>query len=814
MSLNKKVVWLPYDMDTAIGSDNQGALIFNYNLEDTDMIGTEGVFNGSTNVMWNNMRDAFPNEIQTMYQNLRSSGALSYDLVKQMFENHQNKWPEAIFNEDAIYKYIQPLINDNDGQYLSMALGSKAEQRKWWLYNRFKYIDSKYSGGESLTDVITLRPGALDSGITITPYADIYVAVRWDNDTAKTRATRGVPTTIPCPYSTVGNNVVNILNASQLSSVGDLSGFKCRSANFVKASRLQYIKVGDSADGYDNPNLLELLVGNNTLLTTVDARNCSSLTATINLSGASNIEEVYFDGTKIAGVSLPNGGVLNTLHLPDSVTNLTVQNQPNITDFVFDDASNLSTLRLENCGKLMDNAKDFIFEIKSGSRVRLIGINWEVSTTQELSNLYDLFDTMTGLDEHNENMPKAQISGVINVEYYVGNPATMQARYPNITITYNELETYTVTFKADDKTTILYEATNIIYGTAATYNGIIPTKIDDTQHLFNFAGWTPSIDSIIENMVVYPLFTFNGSVARQILSRTEGMDEITYTGTKKCRSYALAKYSNIKILNITNCTQLGDSSLINSFADCTNLETLNAPELTAIDTPYCFVRCTKLKTLNLPKLQAFWGDFSFQGTAVEEIDFPNVTGLGASMFAGCSELVSVNLPKVTLIFSNCFRTCVKLTNVNLQSLPNFNRPNIFEGCTSLKEISFPSLTSWDNSATSVFKSCTALEIVDLAYVSNNSIRQSIFDGCTSLIAVILRTDKVYPLDNINAFTRTKYASDGAGGAYIYVPNTWIASYQTANNWSTLYASHPDMFRALEDYTVDGTVDGELDKTKI
>ena len=25
-----------------------------------------------------------------------------------------------------------------------MLQGSKAEQRKWWLYNRFRYIDSKY----------------------------------------------------------------------------------------------------------------------------------------------------------------------------------------------------------------------------------------------------------------------------------------------------------------------------------------------------------------------------------------------------------------------------------------------------------------------------------------------------------------------------------------------------------------------------------------------------------------------------------------------------------------------------------------------
>jgi len=37
MSINKKVVWLPYDMDTAIGINNSGLLVFGYNLEDIDL---------------------------------------------------------------------------------------------------------------------------------------------------------------------------------------------------------------------------------------------------------------------------------------------------------------------------------------------------------------------------------------------------------------------------------------------------------------------------------------------------------------------------------------------------------------------------------------------------------------------------------------------------------------------------------------------------------------------------------------------------------------------------------------------------------
>jgi len=51
---------------------------------------------------------------------------------------------------------------------------------------------------------------------------------------------------------------------------------------------------------------------------------------------------------------------------------------------------------------------------------------------------------------------------------------------------------------------------------------------------------------------------------------------------------------------------------------------------------------------------------------------------------------------------------------------------------------------------------------------------------------------------------------GAGIGYIYVPAALIEEYKSATNWST-YATQ---FRALEDYTVDGTITGELDETKI
>ena len=148
---------LPYDFATAIGINNEGALVFSYNLEDIDHTASGAdIYNGQQSVLWVNVRAVFFEDLKEMYQKLRSKGTLSFAVTERRFAEHQAKWPEAVFNEDAYFKYLQPLMEQNTASYLSMLQGSKAEQRKWWLYNRFRYLDSKYNAGDALTDVETL----------------------------------------------------------------------------------------------------------------------------------------------------------------------------------------------------------------------------------------------------------------------------------------------------------------------------------------------------------------------------------------------------------------------------------------------------------------------------------------------------------------------------------------------------------------------------------------------------------------------------------------------------------------------------------
>lgn len=511
----KKIVFLPYDMDTAIGINNEGSLTFSYNLEDIDQVeGDTDVYNGQNSVLWKNMRAAFYEELRTMYKNLRSTGILSYEVVEQMFEEHQSKWPEAIFNEDSFFKYLQPLIEDGSGAYLAMLQGSKAEQRKWWLYNRFRYIDSKYNAGDALTDVIQVRGYAKDN-ITVTPYADVYPSIKFGSYLVQERGERNVPTTIICPLDTLNDTEIYIYSASQLASVGDLSGLKVGFADFSMATRLQSLKIGDSDSSYTNGNLTVLTLGNNTLLQTLDVRNCPNLIQAVDISGCTNIENVYFDGTSITGLTLPNGGMLKVLHLPETVTNLTIRNQQAITDFTMPDYSNITTLRIENCSSAVDPI-EILYDIPANSRVRLIGFEITMTTTEEVEEFCDYLDTMRGLDENGNNVDTAQVSGTINGLGTITGSwlAGIQARYPDLTIGYEHITSNLYYYNYDGSTLIYTEP--ITDGGNGIYAGQ-PTRSSTAQYSYTFIGWNMEQDqyeadenatvNVIADRVVYAAYS-------------------------------------------------------------------------------------------------------------------------------------------------------------------------------------------------------------------------------------------------------------------------------------------------------------------
>ena len=189
------------------------------------------------------------------------------------------------------------------------------------------------------------------------------------------------------------------------------------------------------------------------------------------------------------------------------------------------------------------------------------------------------------------------------------------------------------------------------------------------------------------------------------------------------------------------------------------------------------------------------------------VDFPAATSISHNAFAFCSALPTVNFPAATSIGNYAFSTCSALTTVEFPAVTSIG-DGAFDNCSVLTTVVFPAATSIGGTA---FYACPKLTTAD--FPAATSIGGDAFYACAKLKVMILRSETMATLSNVGAFGSTGIKT---GSGYIYVPRALLSDtdstkdYRQATNWST-YAAR---FRALEEYTVDGTTTGELDSTKI
>ena len=191
---------------------------------------------------------------------------------------------------------------------------------------------------------------------------------------------------------------------------------------------------------------------------------------------------------------------------------------------------------------------------------------------------------------------------------------------------------------------------------------------------------------------------------------------------------------------------------------------------------------TKIKTVNLPECTSV-GTYGFYGcTGLTDVNIPKCESIGSYSFYGCSYLTSVNAPLAETLSAQAFRNCARLVNVVFPSVETV-RGTVFYGCSRLVTVDFHSLTNFNG--------------------------DSVFAVCSELKALIIRnTESVVTLSGTNVFSSSTMGASGIG--YVYVPSALVETYKSATHWSS-YASK---IRALEDYTIDGTITGELDESKI
>lgn len=197
---------------------------------------------------------------------------------------------------------------------------------------------------------------------------------------------------------------------------------------------------------------------------------------------------------------------------------------------------------------------------------------------------------------------------------------------------------------------------------------------------------------------------------------------------------------------------------------------------------------------------------------VSKINFPNVTEIGEQAFLN-SQITEANFPLVTKLGHSAFKSCAYIVEANLPLLTTVAH-DIFYECYKLAKVICPNFTSLPSQ---IFRSCYRLPSLDFHKLT--SIDTRVFYNCYSLTRLILRHNEGCTLSNSNSFdncyhfhgtVNAAYNPEGLKDGYIYVPRALIEDYKVATNWSNFATQ----FRALEDYTVDGTITGALDENKI
>ena len=387
-----------YDCDTILGVRNDGRLKYSWDVDENTVdpeLSTEEktvyAYAGHDSVLWKNLREQFPEELQAAYRRIRER--MSNSTIFKMFDDEQSaKFCERIYNLDALNKYVEPktlgVEVNQDGSvtnvkysYLEAMQGSRKSHRHWWITNRMGLFDARYSTGQyTATDISFKGNSAAGATVKATPLRDFYFEFRREGDTmVHQKVTKDVE------WSYTYNQMANIgtifhLYGGEWMKKLDLSawgGFTDMSLPTLPV--LEELILGGNAKTYA---LTELVLGTKIpMLRKLEVVNYTNLPS-LDLSGCNRLEEVNASGcTKMSTITFAEGALINKLHLPENFQTLVLRSMQYIEwdAITFDAKNNLTGLWIENCA-LIDGKKVFdeMFALKGALKyVRITGINLE-----------------------------------------------------------------------------------------------------------------------------------------------------------------------------------------------------------------------------------------------------------------------------------------------------------------------------------------------------------------------------------------------------------------------------------------------------
>ena len=423
-----------YDNDTILGLNNEGRDQFSPYSEphSKDKIG-KFVFNGESSVVWNMIEKTSEKDKDLLYQTLVASGDFTYERALYWFNTRQSDmWSETVYNLDSKFKYIDSFGIAGQGNgvaqdYLDIAQGSREEHRKWMLYERFSYLNSKRASGEFRSNFVHLRANTAGSSsvphevsVTVTAAQDWYFGFRFSGNSAFTSRFIGKDQsykfTAP-PGSSPNDTECYVHQADRIKDLGDLSKLYPSTLVLTECNRLKRLTVGNETPGYIG-KLATLTLGEHPDLEEINIANCPNLTYVLDLSGCPRIKRVEAIGSRIRGIKLPADSSIEYLSLPSTVTslelhgqselsleNLKISGYSGIEGFSSSGVNKIDTITLLNNISLSDNSALRFVRIEN---MNLVG------TGRELLSI-----AKRGLHGYKDKTGKPEIIGTYTLTRYM-----------------------------------------------------------------------------------------------------------------------------------------------------------------------------------------------------------------------------------------------------------------------------------------------------------------------------------------------------------------------------------------------------------
>ena len=394
--------FINYDNDTIIGIDNISTVLNAWNYDRSSRkAGGAYYYAGHNSVLWNCF-EADPEcmALAREVDNALYSAGLTYANMVRMFDEEQcDKWCERIYNDNGIYKYIQP-FKEKGSAVLYMLQGSRKSYRRWWLQHRMDLYDAMWATGAFRNRIVRfIAEGAEGGTFRITSASDTYFGYGINSviQESGVRVEKNAVHDFTISRTLAIGDPVSVYNANNISRI-DLSDFAAKMTTLYinqavgndGKSSLKSLILGDGT----TENVVFTEIGGLSAITgieEIDIRNFKVVT-NVELSALQNLHIFKAAGSGLTSFVPATGVTLTEVSLPDVLQSI-VLNGADVSSLTYTPATALRSVSLRNVTGAWD-ARGFVLawlEMLSDNdrfaeaELTLAGIDWRMTPTQAIA---------------------------------------------------------------------------------------------------------------------------------------------------------------------------------------------------------------------------------------------------------------------------------------------------------------------------------------------------------------------------------------------------------------------------------------------